>query len=202
MNFVNTENRQVLQPTGAVGGFGALIPHGTAVYGPSLAADGSTLPEYRAGGSRGLACPATGGCTNSQAFPVSPELATLLDARGPNLNPVATAATPNPNRVFDPVTGVEIPQQGVNSRWALGSTMDFLPPRTIINSTTLYQVLGGLRGKLGLGDWTWDAYFSHGATRTDLDYVGWASTRRFQAVAQAAELRSQCRRSPVSPPRR
>jgi iron complex outermembrane recepter protein len=186
VNFVNTTNRQVLQPSGAVGaGFNAQIPYGPAIYGPSRAADGSTLPDYRAGGRYGLNCPATGGCTNSQAFPVSPELATLLNARGPNIFPTPTAANPNPNRQFDPVTGVEIPAQGVGARWGLGGTFDFLPARTIENTTTLYQVLTGLRGDLGLGDWTWDAYYSHGSTRTDLDYIGFVSTRRWQAVAQS-----------------
>jgi iron complex outermembrane recepter protein len=186
VNFVNTKNLQVLQPTGAVGAFGGAIPYGPAIYGPSLNAfNGTTLPEYQTGGAYGLTCPAVGGCTNSQAFPVAPELAALLNARGPNVFPTATAGAPTPTRTFDPITGVEIPTQGVGARWALGVTTDFLPPRSIENATTLYQVLAGLRGDVGLGDWTWEAYFSHGATRTDLDYIGFVSTRRLQAVLQA-----------------
>src|SRR5690606_37239116 len=113
VNFVNTRNRQVLQPSGAVGGFAASIPHGAGVYGPSLADDGvSTLPEYQAGGAYGLSCPATGGCTNSQAFPVSPQLASLLDARGPSLYANDLPAASRPDRQFDPVTGAEIPVRG------------------------------------------------------------------------------------------
>ncbi|TAJ92312.1 MAG: hypothetical protein EPO31_11935 [Gammaproteobacteria bacterium] len=186
VNYVNTTNFQVLQPSGAVGGFGASIPYGTAIYGPSRNVfTGATLAEYLPGGAFGLNCPATGGCTNSQAFPVSPELAILLNARGANILPTASATNPTPTRTYDPVTGVEIPTQGVNAKWALGVTMDFLPPRTIENTTNLYQVLGGFRGDLGLGDWTWEAYISHGATRTDLDYIGFVSTQRLRAVAQA-----------------
>src|SRR5690606_18868781 len=186
VNFVNTRNRQVLQPSGAVGGFAASIPHGAGVYGPSLAGDGvSTLPEYQAGGAYGLNCPATGGCTNSQAFPVSTQLASLLDARGPNLYANDLPAASRPDRQFDPVTGVEIPVRGADSNWAMGGTFDFLPPRTIENGTTLFQVLAGLRGELPFGDWTWDAYASHGATRTDLDYIGWVSTERWRALASA-----------------
>jgi iron complex outermembrane recepter protein len=186
VNFVNTTNSQVLQPSGAVGGFAASIPHGTAIYGPSLnVLTGATLPEYRTGGQYGLNCPATGGCTRSQAFPVSPDLAALLDARGTNVLPTASTATPTPTHTYDPVTGVEIPTQGVNANWALGITFPFLPPRTVNNGTNLYQVLAGLRGDLPIGDWTWEAYASHGATRTDLDYVGFVSTRRMQAVVQA-----------------
>ena len=186
VNFVNTTNRQVLQPSGAVGGFGASIPSGTAIYGPSLnVATGATLPEYRPGGLYGLNCPATGGCTRSQAFPVSPDMAVLLNARGPNVLPTASATTPTPTHTYDPVTGAEVPIQGVNANWALGVTFPFLPPRTIANNTNLYQLLAGLRGKLGIGDWTWEAYASHGDTRTDLDYIGFVSTRRLQAVLQA-----------------
>jgi iron complex outermembrane receptor protein len=191
VNFVNTTTRQVLQPSGAVGGFGASIPYGTAIYGPSLNTfTGATLPDYisvaNGGTGRfGTNCGPTGGCTNSQAFPVSPELANLLNARGANVFPTASAATPTPTRTYDPVTGVEIPTQGVNARWALGITFDFLPARTIENTTNLFQVLGGFRGDLGLGDWTWEAYASHGATRADLDYIGFVSTRRLQALAQA-----------------
>jgi outer membrane receptor protein involved in Fe transport len=186
VNFVNSTTRQVLQPSGAVGGFGASIPYGSAIYGPSLnVATGATLPEYVAGGAYGLNCPTTGGCTRSQAFPVAPELAALLNARGPNVLPTASTTTPTPTHTYDPVTGAEIPTQGVGSNWTLGITFPFLPSRTIENTTNLYQVMAGLRGDLGLGDWTWEAYASHGATRTDLDYIGFVSTRRLQALVQA-----------------
>ncbi|RYG69825.1 hypothetical protein EON77_14380, partial [bacterium] len=121
VNFVNSETRQVLQPTGAVGaGFGAQIPYSTtAIYGPSRAANGTTLADYRAGGSRGLACPATGGCTYAQAFPVSAQLATLLNARGANVfAPTTTTGTAAAaTRQFDPVTGIEIPVQGIDAPW-------------------------------------------------------------------------------------
>ena len=189
VNFVNSQTTQVLQPTGAVGaGFGAQIPYSTTlIYGPSRAPNGTTLAQYRPGGSLGLNCPATGGCTYAQAFPVSPQLASLLNARGPDVSAQSTANAnnPNPTRNLDPVTGFEIPVQGNNAPWNLGATTDFLPARTIVNNTNLFQVLGGLKGNLGLGDWTWEAYISHGATRTDLDYVGFLSTRRFQAVIQS-----------------
>jgi iron complex outermembrane recepter protein len=178
INFVNTSTVQVSQPSGAVGGFAATIPYGNDRYGPSLAADGvTTLPEYRAGGRHGLNCPATGGCTQSQAFPVPAELAALLNSRGPNVT--SNATTPIS---FDPVTGAPNFVSGVDASWRLGGTLNFLPPRQIENSTDLYQVLGGFRGKLGLRDWTWEAYLSHGATRTDLNYVGFASTERWRRV--------------------
>jgi iron complex outermembrane receptor protein len=181
INFVNTTNRQTLQPTGAVGGFGAVIPHGNDIYGPSLMPDGvTTRPEYQAGGQFGLNCAATGGCTQSQAFPVSPELAALLASRGANVTSNATTQLS-----YDPVTGVPNVIQGADAAWQLGGTLNFLPSRAVDNTTNLYQILAGLRGDLPFGDWTWEAYASHGSTRTDLDYIGFASTRRFQAVASA-----------------
>jgi outer membrane receptor protein involved in Fe transport len=66
----------------------ASIPHGTGIYAPSLnTITGATNPAYLPSGAFGLNCPPTGGCTNSQAFPVPAELATLLDSRlTPNAN--------------------------------------------------------------------------------------------------------------------
>lgn len=180
VNFVNTRNRQVLQPTGAVGGFAASIPFGDEIYGPSVDANGNTLPEYQAGGAYGLNCPATGGCTKSQAFPVSPDLAVLLASRGANV--YSNATTPVS---YDPVTGQPIPIAGADSNWNLGGTLNFLPARTIENTTNLYQVLVGFRGSLPFSDWSWEAYGSHGETRTDLDYIGFASTERYRAVVES-----------------
>lgn len=180
VNFVNTKNRQVLQPTGATGGFGATIPHGDDIYGPSVGPNGETLPEYRAGGAYGLNCPDMGGCTQSQAFPVSPQLAALLASRGPNA--ISNDTTPV---TYDPETGQPVVISGADASWNLGGTLNFLPSRTIENNTNLYQILAGFRGDFGFSDWTWEAYASHGATRTDLDYIGWASTERWRAIATA-----------------
>jgi len=181
VNFVNTTNRQTLQPSGAVGGFAASIPFGSNIYGPSVDENGNTRADYLAGGAYGLDCNPVGGCTNSQAFPVAPALAALLASRGPDL---ATNAQ-NPQATFDPVTRQPVYVQGANSSWLLGGTFGFLPARTIENTTNLYQLLAGLRGDLPFGDWTWEAYTSHGATRTELDYIGFVSTQRWQALASA-----------------
>jgi iron complex outermembrane receptor protein len=180
VNFVNTSNTQVLQPTDAVGGFGASIPYGNDIYGPSLLPNGNTAPQYQGGGAFGLNCPATGGCTQSQAFPVSPELAALLNSRGANATSNATT-----NVTYDPTTGQPVVISGADAAWTLGGTLNFLPTRSIQNTTNLYQILAGFEGELGFKDWTWEAYTCHGETRTDLDYVGFASLRRFQAVTQA-----------------
>ena len=180
MNFVSTTNTQVLQPSGAVGGFGASIPHGSGIYGASVDRNGATRPEYLAGGSYGLNCPAVGGCTNSQAFPVPAELGALLDSRGADQFQNANTAPS-----FDPITGAPIAVTGANSNWRIGGTFNNLPPRTIANSTNLFQITAGLRGSLPFNDWTWDAYISSGETHIDLDYIGFMSTTRWQRTIQS-----------------
>jgi iron complex outermembrane recepter protein len=69
--------------------WGAPIPFSDAVYTgdalrgipSSLNFDGTTNAEYRPGGRFGLNCPATGGCTEKQAWPVPPEVAALFSSR-------------------------------------------------------------------------------------------------------------------------
>ncbi|MFO7288117.1 MAG: TonB-dependent receptor [Gammaproteobacteria bacterium] len=174
--FVNTTNLQVLQPTGAVGGFGATIPYGEGIYAPSLAEDGvTTVPEYT-DGTYGLFCQPTGGCTNSEVFPVPDALRDLLDSRGDDV--LSTTE-------FDPNTGEPLVIAGRNSPWDIGATFDWLPTRSIRNTTNLYQMLAGFRGDLPFRDWTWDVYYSHGETRVDLDYIGWVSTSRWQQIVSA-----------------
>jgi iron complex outermembrane recepter protein len=179
--FVRTKVNAVNQVTGADGGFSASIPYGNTLYGPSVDVNGNTLPEYQAGGRFGLNCPAVGGCTKSQAFPVPQDLATLLNARGPNRATSSTVTQPQ----YDPDTGALIPALGVDSNWSLGGTTFYLPGRELENTTNLYQILAGLEGDLFVGDWTWEAYVSHGETETDNNYINYASLARYQAVMQS-----------------
>src|SRR6185312_6722602 len=99
---VEDKTTQLWQVSPATGGWSSTIPHGSGVYAPSLAADGkTTLAQYTAGGQFGLNCPATGGCTNSQAYPVSPELGALLDSR------------PNPNQPYNLSYSLDFPYYGL-----------------------------------------------------------------------------------------
>jgi outer membrane receptor protein involved in Fe transport len=86
---------------------------------------------------------------------------------------------------YDPYTIQPVIVQGADSNWTLGGTFGFLPARAIENTTNLYQILTGLRGRLPFADWTWEAYGSHGGTRTELDYNGFVSTARWQALASS-----------------
>jgi len=156
-NFSDTRNktRRVWSP--AAGGWGVSIPHGNGIYAPSLKADGSTDRDYQAGGVYGLACGPTGGCTNSQAWPVPPELAALLASR------------PRPNESFV----LESP--------ALRQIGD----RGIDNNTTIYQFATGFTGDLPFRDWTFEAYASHGRTRVVSSMAGTVSVTNLRALATA-----------------
>jgi iron complex outermembrane receptor protein len=87
------------------------------------------------------------------AHPVSPELEIILDDRA------------------DP-----------NAPWALYKQLDYLGPRQITTTTYTYEVLFGARGELGLGDWTYDAFASHGRTNANADYFGFADLSRYQSL--------------------
>lgn len=159
------------------GGFGADIPYGPQIYAPSVdPLTNETLPEYLPGGALGLNCPATGGCPTSLVWPVPIDLATLLESRGPNVYSTTQ---------FDPSTGQPLIERGVGSPWRLGIVPDWLPRRATVNRTQLYQLLAGLEGELGLGDWTWEVYASHGETHTTASYTGQASTNIYAQIVTA-----------------
>jgi len=163
MQVSNVESKtfQLWQVSPATGGWSSTIPHGTGVYAPSLAADGSTLPAYRAGGTFGLNCPATGGCTNTQAFPVSPELARLLDSRA------------NPNSSFNLSYSLDFPYYGKGVGRSIDTTQ----------RTDQFQL--GFRGKLSAIDGTWDITASHGTSTLGLLLQGYAALERVRTIMQS-----------------
>ena len=210
------------EPAPLLGGFGVVIPfdsqtNGNQVYLPSLnQSTGATRPEYLAGGVKGLSCAPVGGCTMSQAFPVSSELRTLLESRpsagnipttGLNANNpfrglnncqeyvLATAAGPgvltNPNGgalytvKIDPNTGQPVAKCGPDAGWQLNQQPDWLGPRGTENTANLFQIALGLRGDLGISDWTWDLYTSHGTSETQTNYVGFQSIRNYMTIISA-----------------
>lgn len=162
-----TEQRQAASPM--LGGWRASAPHGNGLYLPSvtsLGADGlpstgdagenmTTVAEYLPGGRFGLECPATGGCTKSQAFPTPPELTALLDSR---LDPEAD--------------------------WEFRQTTRFADPRRSYVNVDSYQLIAGLEGALPIRDWTWELYASTGATDTESTYGGGVSLERWRFIMQ------------------
>jgi iron complex outermembrane recepter protein len=173
--FSQAETEQVLDYVTAFGTWGVLVPYGngrncqtigitsggcqdadtvTDFMGPY--AFRPTLPAYLPGGSAGLNCPAIGGCTNTQAFPVPAQLAALLNSR--------------PN---------------ANGDWAMNLPLDFLnAPRGTNGETTNYQLVFGFRGELPVKDWTWDTYVSHGTSRNNNNLEGVASWARLRALVR------------------
>ena len=70
--------------------------------------------------------------------------------------------------------------------WAVGRGLDLiLGPRGIVNDTTNYQVLAGFKGKVGISDWTFDAYGSHGKTTTIAQYHGFGDINRYRTLLAA-----------------
>jgi iron complex outermembrane recepter protein len=112
-----------------------------------------TLAPYLSGGAAGLNCAASGGCTQNQAFPVSPELNRLLNSR--------------PNQ---------------NGLWQLNEVFDWLPPRATSNDVTTYQIVAGFEGTLPVKDWTWEAYASRGQSSTNTSISGAVSLERYRTL--------------------
>lgn len=175
--FSKNSNRTILgYPASALSGNAAFIPYGDEIWMDSLAnqdalqntapdgtrvwdeqalANTPTNPAYTAGGTYGLNCPETGGCTESDAFPLPAEVRALMDSRD------------NPN---DDVR--------------LNRPMGYLGPRSTQTDTTTFQMVVGLEGELDNG-WFWDAYATHGQTETSVNFDGFASLDRWRGVAQS-----------------
>ncbi len=86
---------------------------------------------------------------------------------------------------MDPNTGETFKICGPNSAWRLSNQLTYLPPRGTVNDITNYQFTGGFRGDLGLSDWTWDTFISHGESRTNTQYVGYISALNYYNIITA-----------------
>jgi outer membrane receptor protein involved in Fe transport len=85
----------------------------------------------------------------------------------------------------DPNTGGNFKICGPDSAWRLTNTLGYLPPRGTFNTVNNYQLFAGLKGDLGLKDWTWDAYISEGESRTLTEYKGYVSAANYAAIISA-----------------
>jgi outer membrane cobalamin receptor len=135
--------------------WGVTIPYGSGTYAPSLNADGSTNAAYLPGGAYGLSTCTnpTGGCTNSQVFPVPAQLAALLNSR----------AAPNAN-------------------WTYNYNLTYMPNRGLETTQHTYEILAGIRGKLGYRDWTYDFFASRGNTTVATAYQGFIDAASYQTL--------------------
>lgn len=62
-----------------------------------------------------------------------------------------------------------------------------ISPLRFTQENDIYQALGGFRGKLGIGDFSYDAYFSHGETTQTQTSIGYVDRQAFQNVTGAAD---------------
>lgn len=167
-SFVMTNVDTVLFPTPLTG---VAIPHGNGIYAPSVDSSGNTLAAYRPGGIHGLNCAPTGGCTNSEVWPVPQELALLLDSR--QLDPDGSGPLP-----------AGAPGSGMNQDWTMSRIAYWYPNRASSNETKLNEFVFGLEGEIGDSDWTWEGYTSFGQTTllTHMENFVWID--RYQQLAR------------------
>src|SRR5690606_9692967 len=109
-------------------------------------------------------------------------LATDPNAPGVLTNPASGATY---TVVTDPNTGQPVSSCGPNAGWQLNQQPGWLPPRGTENTANLFQIALGVRGDLGLSDWTWDLYTSHGTSETQTNYVGFQSIRNYMSIMSA-----------------
>src|SRR5690606_20740928 len=88
--------------------------------------------------------------------PVPPQLQMLLDSR------------PNPTAPY-----------------SLSRNLDFAGPRATRNNTDVYQLLAGIDGKVGIANWDYEAYISHGKTSLLTEMSGVPGLQNYRAVVEA-----------------
>ena len=171
---VSSETRRYFTDSPAIGGWGLVGLHGDGVYGPSVVSlgldglpntgdpgeDMTTNAGYLAGGQYGLDCAAVGGCSKSEAFPVSPELAALLDSR------------PDPEANWSFNYGMDFGDFGAPGNYY----------RSIFSESRTNQLSFGLNGRLDAIDGTWDVVASKGQAKLDVHLEGYASLTRVRTV--------------------
>ena len=152
--------------------WGAPIPFGTNVYQgdpsrgipSSVNFDNTTNAAYLPGGRFGLNCPATGGCTERQAWPVPPEISTLYQSRA------AVAGFGN----------------GAEADLWLSAPPDYLRqiigPRGGESVTSTSQLSTGAEGDFPSGDHHWDVNLSTGFTDNLATQTGSVRLSTYRAI--------------------
>lgn len=85
----------------------------------------------------------------------------------------------------DPNTGQPLNSCGPNAGWQVNTQLNWLPPRGTENTGRLYQFATGLRGDLGVSDWTWELYMSYGDAQTQTNYNGFTSFANYVKIMSA-----------------
>ncbi len=152
--FARTQTKSVSFNTVLLSSTGQEIPYDDNIYAGSLLGDGvNTNPDFMAGGAYDLNCPATGGCTNKQAFPVPDNIAALLNSRD------------------DP-----------HAPWVANYSLQNFGRRGTENFNNTFQLQMGFEGHIPGTDLTWDVVASHGETIAKTNLTGLVSLDRFREI--------------------
>lgn len=68
--------------------------------------------------------------------------------------------------------------------WQLYQVPQYYGALEATNTSNVWQMLAGLNGKMGISDWTWEAYYATGTTKTDAE-IPMPSLQRYQLLAAA-----------------
>jgi len=93
-----------------------------------------------------------GGPPGTSHHAVSAGLATLLNSRVSMIPDPGNPGQMIPDPAYDPRT----------APWTYEGGVDWLPAYTTDTTSNIYQIVGGLRGKLPFKDWSWEFYGSQG----------------------------------------
>ena len=71
--------------------------------------------------------------------------------------------------------------------WTFQTSSDRLgfSPRELHNTTNTFEMLTGFRGDIGLKDWTYDVFISHGVTNQQARYTGYIDQANYQELIAA-----------------
>lgn len=105
-------------------------------------------------------------CGAASGHPVPQDLCDILASRTQNIGTVAS-----PNVV-----------SRANSPWGLNQAMTFMGPQYVENDTYTYEVLAGLRGDVGVKDWTFDIFAGYGKTSQVTRYDNFVDLDAYQTV--------------------
>jgi iron complex outermembrane receptor protein len=110
-----------------------------------------------------------------------------VDTRG-NLAPAVTvwqAPIPRDGRALPAALNTLLDSRPrPNDPWSLYQVLDYFGPLSAENTTNVWQLMAGLQGKMGVKDWTWEAYVSKGDTNT-ISEVPLPSLQRYSALVAA-----------------
>jgi iron complex outermembrane receptor protein len=66
--------------------------------------------------------------------------------------------------------------------WTLNKVLDYLGPLSLRTTTETHEIVAGIKGDVGVKDWTYDFFTARGSTNQLTDYRGFADLAAYQAL--------------------